>query len=91
MSKIEQNLTHITRGNTCNYCCIPSKRLCMNCANENGFSIIRILQDDVFKDKYEWLDELMKNIEMLKADSVINIYMSKGNEYDCFNSIKSGL
>jgi very-short-patch-repair endonuclease len=63
----------------------------MKCANENGFSVIRILQQDVYYNKYDWLDELMKNIEMLKADNVINIYMCKGNEYDCFNSIKSGL
>jgi len=63
----------------------------MKCANENGFSVIRILQKDVYYDKYDWLDDLMKNIGILKAETVINIYLSKGNEYDCFNSIKSGL
>jgi CMP-N-acetylneuraminic acid synthetase len=29
----EQKLSHITRGNTCNYCCIPSKRLCSESTN----------------------------------------------------------
>ena len=37
----------------------------MKCANENGFSIIRILQDDIFKDKYDWLTELCENIEKI--------------------------
>jgi very-short-patch-repair endonuclease len=58
----------------------------MKCANENGFSVIRILQKDVYYNKYDWLDELMKNIEILKTETVINIYMSNGNESDCFNS-----
>jgi len=35
----------------------------MKCANENGFSIIRILQKDVYNNKYNWLDELCENIE----------------------------
>jgi len=49
----------------------------MKCANDNGFSVIRILQKDVYCNKYDWQDELMKNIEMLKDDTVINIYMCK--------------
>jgi hypothetical protein len=28
----------------------------MKCANENGFSLIRILKEDVFKNKYYWLN-----------------------------------
>ena len=64
----------------------------MKCANDNGFSVIRILQKDVYYNKYDWLYELMKNIEMIKDATVINIYMSKGNEYDCFLEYdKSGL
>ena len=58
----------------------------MKCANENGFSVIRILQKDVYHDKYDWLQELIKHIEMLKSENVINVYMCKSNEYDCFNS-----
>ena len=58
----------------------------MKCANENGFSVIRILQQDVYYNKYDWLQELIKHIEMLKSENVINVYMCKSNEYDCFNS-----
>ena len=58
----------------------------MKCANENGFSVIRILQQDVYYNKYDWLDELMKNIEMLKAETVVNIYMCKNNEYKDFDN-----
>ena len=34
----------------------------MDCANKNSFSVIRILQEDVLYDRYDWLDELTKNI-----------------------------
>jgi very-short-patch-repair endonuclease len=55
------------------------------CANDNNYSIIRLLQDDVFNDKYNWLDELKNNIEKIKNENIIqNIYMCKNNEYDIF-------
>ena len=55
------------------------------CANENGHSIIRILQEDVFNDKYDWKNELINNIEKIKTDNIIqNIYMCKNNEYGNF-------
>ena len=55
------------------------------CANENGYSIIRLLQEDVFNDKYDWKTELVNNIEKIKIDNIIqNIYMCKNNEYDDF-------
>ena len=58
----------------------------MDCANNNGFSVIRILQLDVFNDSYNWLDELKNNIEKIKNEGKIqNIYMCKNNEYDVFN------
>ena len=57
----------------------------MKCANENGFSVIRILQKDVYKNKYDWLSELCKNIEKITNEkSVQNIYMCKNNEYKDF-------
>lgn len=57
----------------------------MKCANENGFSVIRILQEDVFKDKYDWLTELCENIEKITTENrVQNIYMCKNNEYKDF-------
>ena len=58
----------------------------MKCANDNGFSVIRILQEDVFKNKYYWLNELTNNIEKITNDNrVQNIYMCKNNEYKDFD------
>jgi very-short-patch-repair endonuclease len=57
----------------------------MKCANNNGFSIIRILQEDVFYDTYNWLKELDDNIIKIKNDKIIqNIFMCKNNEYNNF-------
>jgi len=51
----------------------------MKCANENGYSMIRILQNDILKNKYEWLAEI---IELISAgNKVQNIYMCKNDEY----------
>ena len=50
----------------------------MKCANENGFSVIRLLQDDVYKNRYDWLGELNANIERVRHENrVQNIYMCK--------------
>ena len=58
----------------------------MNYANENGYSIIRILQKDVYKNKYDWLNELILNIEKITNENrVQNIYMCKNNEYKDFD------
>jgi very-short-patch-repair endonuclease len=57
----------------------------MKCANENGFSIIRIIQEDIFKNKYDWLNELIENIEIITNDKTVqNIYMCKKDEYKDF-------
>jgi very-short-patch-repair endonuclease len=57
----------------------------MICANKNGFSIIRILQKDVYNNKYDWLNELPLNIEKIITENrVQNIYMCKNNEYKDF-------
>ena len=58
----------------------------MNCANNNGFSIIWILQEDVFYDTYNWLDELKESIEKIKNENTIqNIFLCKNNEYNIFD------
>jgi very-short-patch-repair endonuclease/DNA-directed RNA polymerase subunit RPC12/RpoP len=60
----------------------------MKCANKNGFSIIRIIQEDIFKNKYDWLSELIQNIEKITDESKVqNIYMCKNNEYKDFDVI----
>lgn len=57
------------------------------CANKNGYSVIRLLQEDVLYDKYDWKTELINNIEKIKIDNIIqNIYMCKNNEYDKFTN-----
>jgi hypothetical protein len=57
----------------------------MKCANENDYSVIRILQTDVLYDKYDWKKELIMNIEKIKKDNIVqNIYMCKNNEYEHF-------
>jgi len=57
----------------------------MKCANENGYSIIRVLQKDVFGDKYDWLKELVCVIENIKSEKIIqNIFLCKNDEYKNF-------
>lgn len=52
------------------------------CANENGYSLIRILQTDVYFDKYDWLKELLETIEKIKnVNKIKNYYLCKNNEY----------
>ena len=53
------------------------------CANDNGYSTIRIIQNDVLNDKYDWCKELCEAIENIKnGDKVVNIYLCKNGEYE---------
>jgi very-short-patch-repair endonuclease len=62
-------------------------KLKMTKANENSYSVIRILQEDVFNNKYDWLEELKNTIEKIKADGkVANVYLCKNNEYECYQT-----
>ena len=56
------------------------------CANDNGYSVIRILQEDVLYDKYDWFDRIQTEIEnIIKDDTIIhNVYMAEDGEYDKF-------
>jgi very-short-patch-repair endonuclease len=56
------------------------------CANENEYSVIRLIQEDVLMDKYDWLTNLRQEIENVRGDTTIihNIYMCKNNEYGIF-------
>jgi very-short-patch-repair endonuclease len=52
------------------------------CANDNGYSVIRLLQEDVFYDTYDWVKELRDTIEQIKSwNKITNIYLSKNDEY----------
>ena len=58
----------------------------MKCANENGYSMIRIVQEDVFKDKYDWLQDLLENINKIVLEKKVqNIYICKKDEYKYLN------
>ena len=55
------------------------------CANDNNYSVIRIIQDDVLNDAYDWCKELCDAIEEIKnGDEIVNIYLCKNGEYDAF-------
>jgi len=57
----------------------------IKCANENGYSVIRLLQEDVLKDNFNWMAEVNNNILKIKNDNVIqNIFICKNNEYELF-------
>ena len=58
----------------------------IKCANENGYSMIRILQKDIWHDKYDWLQELLDNINKIVLENrVQNIYMCRNDEYKDFD------
>jgi very-short-patch-repair endonuclease len=55
------------------------------CANQNGYSIIRLLQEDVFYDTYDWVKELCDAIEEVKSSvGITNVYLCKNGEYEQF-------
>jgi hypothetical protein len=45
--------------------------------------VIRLLQEDVFYDTYDWITDLCNSIEEIKnGDDIVNIYLCKNGEYD---------
>jgi len=53
-----------------------------NCANNNGFSVIRLLQNDVSKDNFDWIEEIKINItKIIYGKKVQNIFICKNNDY----------
>jgi very-short-patch-repair endonuclease len=59
----------------------------MKCANQNGFSIIRLLQKDIWHDRYDWLQELTNNIDKSVSEGKVqNIYMCINDEYKDFDN-----
>jgi very-short-patch-repair endonuclease len=59
----------------------------MKCANENNYSIIRILQEDVLYDTFDWFEEIKQTIKKIIDDKIKiiqNIFICKNNEYDIF-------
>lgn len=53
------------------------------CANDHGYSVIRLTQEEVSDDMYDWLNELDQKIKMIiEGGTIRNIYMSHMNHYD---------
>jgi very-short-patch-repair endonuclease len=56
------------------------------CANENGYSVIRILQEDVFYDNYDWFKKLCDTIDEIRnGEKIVNIYLCNNEEYIFYN------
>ena len=50
----------------------------MKCANDNKIFVIRILQNDGHRNKFDWSNELITYIEYLKKNKKIeNIFICK--------------
>lgn len=57
----------------------------MKCANDNGYSVIRIIQEDIYNDTYDWLRELKDSIESIKYDGIVrNVLLCLNDEYDSY-------
>jgi hypothetical protein len=54
----------------------------MKCANQNGISILRLLQEDVLHNRTDWKKDLVNSIELIKSASTIkNIFLCVNDEY----------
>jgi Probable Zinc-ribbon domain/Protein of unknown function (DUF559) len=57
----------------------------MKKANENGYSVLRLLQEDVLYDVYDWKNELLQVFKNHQKENITNIYLCKNEEYECYN------
>ena len=60
----------------------------MQCALTNGFSIIRILQEDVYSNKFDWKKELLEAIEdCIESKNPLVTFICKKNEYSIYDDL----
>jgi very-short-patch-repair endonuclease len=53
------------------------------CANQNNFSVVRILQSDVYNNSFDWITELKYSIaKIIRERKIQNIFICKNNEYE---------
>ena len=52
----------------------------MQLANANGYSVIRIIQQDVYYDRYDWKTELLDAITSTSPGE--RVFLCKNREYD---------
>jgi len=55
----------------------------MKKSNENGYTVIRLLQEDVWNDTNNWQEELTKMLNK-KYSKPECVFISDGNEYECY-------
>ncbi len=55
----------------------------MKLANDNGYSILRIVQIDIYYNSYDWKSELLNIIKTFN-NNVENKYICKRNEYEIY-------
>ncbi len=60
----------------------------MKSANINGFSVIRILQEDVLENKFNWQNEIIITItKIFNENKVQNIFICKNDEYNKYQKM----
>ncbi|QYB17500.1 hypothetical protein PV-S19_0136 [Pacmanvirus S19] len=55
----------------------------MDCANKEGYTIVRIYQEDVLYDCNNWWEKLESHFYIHNIPT--KVFISSGNQYDCFN------
>jgi very-short-patch-repair endonuclease len=64
--------------------CFETDVFKQRCANENGYSVVRIIQDDVWFDRYDWLAKLQETLENIGDRE--NVFLYQNHEYDTLQS-----
>jgi very-short-patch-repair endonuclease len=52
------------------------------CATENSYHVIRLLQEDVWRDKYDWKNTLIETIATITLTKPQIIRICKNDEYN---------
>jgi very-short-patch-repair endonuclease len=77
----EQHFTQVSNW-TSSEIQVEKDKYKINCANNNGFSVIRLLQKDVLKDKFDWITEIKLTIlKIMNEGKIQNVFICKNNEY----------
>lgn len=57
----------------------------MKCANDNKYSVIRIIQEDVYNDKNDWTNKLTDAIKNIHSkNEIFNVFICNNNEYKLY-------
>lgn len=56
-------------------------------ANKNGYSVIRIFQEDIWHDTYDWKNDILLSIKKCET-SVQNVFCSSEKNKELYDKIK---